>query len=109
MKHYDICIICHSKKPDKFLNPKHCHKEHGDKSHRICHNCWFGTQGYSHSYRREPCPGCCVNIPKPKDSRKSLPIHINDVKHLLGKNTPKKKNKYTKKNSKRKHTRKKSK
>jgi hypothetical protein len=58
------CSMCDKSVPrNKTLVPALCLKEHGDRAHRICHNCWWNT--FAKENAPHGCPGCIKGLPLP--------------------------------------------
>lgn len=63
------CCMCEENKVGKYLNPGQCLRQHGNRAHKMCPNCWWGefaTEGVNHK-----CPGCV----------KHLPLSVANTKH----------------------------
>ena len=48
---------------NKTLVPARCLKEHGDRAHRICQDCWWNT--FAKEDAPHGCPGCIKGLPLP--------------------------------------------
>lgn len=58
------CSMCDKSVPrNKTLVPALCLKEHGDRAHRICKECWWNT--FAKEDAPHGCPGCMRNLPLP--------------------------------------------
>ncbi len=72
------CSICDKSVPrNKTLIPMLCLKEHGDRAHRICKECWWDT--FAKEDAPHGCPGCIRNLPLPpavKGTRKPISEEI---------------------------------
>ena len=66
------CCMCNQPfSRNETLVPARCLKEHGDRAHRICQECWWNT--FAKEDAPHGCPGCIHNIPLPpalKSTRK---------------------------------------
>ena len=72
------CSMCNSSFPrNETLVPARCLKEHGDRAHRICQECWWNT--FAKEDAPHGCPGCIHNLPLPppvKGTRKPISEEI---------------------------------
>jgi len=77
-----LCSACEQKKPleRNSLHPRQCLNENGSSSqtpHQICHDCWFGENGFASETMNHRCPGCIKGIPfvKKRRSQRSTRAH----------------------------------
>lgn len=72
------CCICYNKiLENNGLIPNICLKKNGEKSHRICHDCWWNPiTGFARELGCHKCLGCINNyqLHKPERTRENIEI-----------------------------------
>ena len=58
------CAMCNQMfSRNETLVPVQCLKEHGNRAHRICQDCWWNT--FAKEDAPHGCPGCIKGLPLP--------------------------------------------
>lgn len=77
-----ICCICEKMVDvNNTLIPAKCFKANMGKAHRICQDCWWGTEkhpGFAQEGPGHNCPGCEKGLPLTEFQKESSPIALID-------------------------------
>lgn len=76
------CCMCEkSVDLNNALIPAKCFKANMGRAHRICPNCWWGTEkhpGFAQEGPSHNCPGCKKGLPLTEFQKESSPIELSD-------------------------------
>ncbi len=76
------CCMCEkSVDLNNALIPAKCFKANLGRAHRICHDCWWGTEkhpGFAQEGPSHNCPGCEKGLPLTEFQKESSPIDLSD-------------------------------
>jgi hypothetical protein len=76
------CCICEKMvELNNALIPAKCFKVNIGKAHRICQDCWWGTEkhpGFAQEGPSHNCPGCEKGLPLTEFQKESSPIVLID-------------------------------